>query len=716
MRRDGLVARLADPDLSMVFVGAPAGYGKTTLLAQYAAAAAGGPVAWVSLDQADDDPVVLVMALVTALERVAPVDPRILRSLAGSRQALEQVVLPRLVNALAAIPGISLLLDDLHLVHEPASLAVVAFLAEHVPISARLLVASRDVSFLPLGRMRVRGGLLEITEVDLALERPEVAALLEAAGVGLDDGMLEAVVERTEGWPAALSLVVPSLSARSANCSDIADLLAGDDRDIVDYFASELLSRESPDRLSFLLRTSILERLSAPLCDAVLERGDSASVIAGLEREHLFLLPLDHTRRWYRYHHLFRDVLRAKLVQSDGERISSLHLRAAKWYDRHGTPEEAFQHAIAGGDMVQATDLVVRHSRPLMNTGRLFTARRWLDSFSDEDVADSAPLALAGAAVVGLFGEKERARRYFAFAERAPWWGVGFMGETSRESALALLKALFGWEGVTRMRAHALVAYDLEPLGSPAHEPAALALGSSLLLLGRSHDAVPLLEEAAGLGSERASGALVALGELAQIALDGGVLDEAEAQSQRGLALIDRLALEEQTFSASVHAATACLGARRGDARAREHLDMALPLLVGLSAWPWLSIQTRTFLGRAALEIGDTDLAARLLEQARRELAQLPDAGVLSRRLAQEEHRLEDIRGGGGVLAESLTNAERRVLDVLPTHLSVCEIAEGLHISASTVKSHQKAIYRKLGVARRSDAVAAALRLGLLTR
>ena len=438
-------------------------------------------------------------------------------------------------------------------------------------------------------------------------------------------------------------------------------------------------------------------------------------MIAGLEDEHLFLLPLDRAREWYRYHHLFRDVLRAELARSDGRAAVSLHRRAAEWHNRHGTPEEAVQHAIAGRDMAQATDLVIRHSRLLMNTGRLFTLRRWIGAFSDDDIAGSAPLALAGAAVVGLLGEKGRARRYVAFAERAPWRGIGFMGETSRESALALLKALFGWEGVTRMRTHALTAYDLEPIGNPAHEAAALALGSSLLLIGRTDDALPLLEEAAALGPERGSASLVALGELAQIALDAGRVDEAEAQAQRGLALADLLGLEEQTASASVHAAVACLGARRGAARARKHLEMALPLLAGVSAWPWWSIQTRTFLGRAALGIGDLDLAGPLLEQARRELDRFPDAGVLSRRLAQAERTLEDMRGGGGVLPERLTKAERRVLELLPTHLPVDAIAETLQISASTVKSHQKAIYRKLGVARRSDAVAAARRHGLLT-
>jgi LuxR family maltose regulon positive regulatory protein len=163
-----------------------------------------------------------------------------------------------------------------------------------------------------------------------------------------------------------------------------------------------------------------------------------------------------------------------------------------------------------------------------------------------------------------------------------------------------------------------------------------------------------------------------------------------------------------------LHVALACLGVNRGDPRAREHLEHGLSLVAGLSAMPFLEIQARTLLGRVALAVGELGLAASLLEQARRELARFPDAGVLSRLLAREEHELEAVRGGGSVLPDSLTNAERRVLDLLPTHLSVSAIAEELHISANTVKSHEKAIFRKLGVARRADAVAAARRLGIL--
>lgn len=715
--RGGLVprVRLLNGASPVVVLCAPAGYGKTTVLAQYAASTE-RPLAWLTLDEADDDPVLLLLELATALARLAPVDARVFRSLQGSDPAIQRVVLPGLVNSLAAVPNLALALDDLHLVGDPDSLAVVAFLCDHVPAGAQLLVASRDTSALPLGRLRLRGSLVEISARDLALDRAEVEGLLQSAGVPLDDGALDAVVEQTEGWPVAVSLVALSIGAATDRQASVAALVAGDDRDVVDYFSSELLLHQPPERLSFLMRTSILERLCAPLCDEVLARDDSASMLARLDEANLFLLPIDRARKWYRYHHLFRDVLRGELTRRDPGALESLHRRASEWHDRHGTPEEAVQHALAGHDLDRAAELVVRHLRPVLNTGRQATARRWLDAFSDEDVADSATLALAGAFLVGLIGEKERARRYIALAERAPWRGVGAMGETSSASAIALIEALFGWEGVTRMRTHALEAYRLEPAGSSAHEPAATALGFSLVLLGRAAEGVPLLEEAAALGAARATASLVASGQLAQIALDEGRTAEAEARAREGLALADALGLEEQTPCCILHAAAASLGAQAGDARARAHLERALPLMPRVAAFPWMSIQTRVVLGRVAIAIGELATAETLLGEARRELARFPDGGVLPGMLAREERALAQALGGGGVLAEPLTDAERRVLELLPSHLSLEEIGQSLHISRNTVKAHLRSIYRKLGVGRRSDAVESARRHGLVAR
>ena len=715
VEREELLRRVRGADTGLVVVAAPAGYGKTTLLAQYASSS-WRPFAWLSLDSADSDPVLLLLELAETLGRVAPVDPHVGRALRASEPAIERVVLPGLLNSLRSRPGTALVLDDLHLVESPESLAVVAFLCEHVRDDAQLIVASRDASSLPLARLRVSGSLLELGPRDLALRRGQANDLLLASGVALEHDELDVILDRTEGWPAGLHLA--ALALRDApDRGGAATGLAGGDRDLVDYLSDELLSRQPPERLSFLLRSSVLTYFSAPLCDAVLQIGDSATMIAELEDANLFLLPLDRTREWYRYHHLFRDVLRAELDHREPDAATSLHCRASEWHERFGTPEEAVHHGLASRDMDRAGDLVVGNSRALVNTGRHATARRWIEAFTDDEMAGHAPLALTAAIVVALLGEKEPARRYMAIAERAPWRGLGALGESSGEAGLALLRAMFGWEGVTSMKANALAAYRLEPLGRPAHGPAAMVLGCSMVMLGRTEEGRPFLEGVAALGTTRASLSLIALGQLVQIALDDGRSRDAETLAREGTMIIDGLGLAEHTSAACVHTAIACLGAGSGDVgRARTALDQALPLLTRVSAFPWWSIQTGALLGRVALAVGDLELAGALLAGARRELARYPDAGVLPRLLAREERALSEVRGGRGVLSQPLTDAELRVLAVLPTHLSLEGIGGALHISRHTVKSHLSSIYRKLGATGRSDAVDRARRLGLLGR
>ncbi len=712
VERAGLLRRLRDPEAPVVVVGAPAGYGKTILLAQYAAVT-NRPFAWLSLDAADADPVLLALELATAIDRVSTVDARVFSSLSTPAPAIRRVVLPGLVNSLDS-GEVALALDDLHLLEGSRSLGIVSFLCEHAPPGAKLLVASRDTSALPLGNLRVSGRLLELGWRDLALNRSEAEGLMRAAGASLADEDLDAVLERTEGWPAALYLVALALRDAGEGPGS-AVRVAGDDRDLVDYLSAELLTRLPPERLSFLLRTSILDRISAPLCDAILGRQDSAQEIAGLVQSNLFVQPLDRTREWYRYHHLFRETLRAQLARRDARSARSLHRRASRWHERKGTPEEAVQHALAGEDMRRATKLAVQTAIGLIRVGRLATVRRWLDAFPDDDIAESAPLAVTAAWVCALSGEKDRARRYVSVAEGAPWRGLGPIREPSPEAAVALIRAVFGWEGVSRMSADALTACQLLPAGHPAREPAALARGCSLMLLGRTAEAVPFLEEASALGEARPLASILARGVLAQIALEEGQVDAAEASAREGLELISRLGLGENAASASVGTAAACLGARSGDVtRARVHLEQGRSVLPRVAAAPWLSIRTRALLGRVALTLGDLQLAGSLLGEARRGLAGYLDAGVLPRLLVRQERALEEARGGGGVLDQPLTAAERRVLELLATHLSPAEIGEALHISRNTVKGHLKAIYRKLEVSGRSDAVERARRLGLL--
>ncbi len=708
--RPGLIPRagLLATAHTHVSVCAPPGYGKTTLLAQYAGAA-GRPVVWLSLDESDDDPVLLLRELATALAQVTPIHPAVFRSLDGANPAIRRVVLPGLVNALGA-GGAALILDDLHLVRDEHSMEVVAFLCDHVPPGARFLTASRRASPLPLARPRARGDLREMDARDLALSDPEVQRLLLAAGVGAGHDAPAAVIERAEGWPAVIGLATLALADADAQ----EEPRPADDRGIVDYLGEELLSRQPADRLSFLLRASVLERISAPLCDAVLERDDSAAMIADVEEANLFLLPLDRGRRWYRFHHLFRDVLRDELARRDPDGLAPLHRRAAAWFMHHGHPEEALRHALAGGDVTGAAAIAVQHSGGLLNGGRHLTARNWVDAFTDDDISGSAPLALSCAITVGLLGEVQRARRYVVAAETAPWNGPGALGESTPEAALALVKALFGWDGARRMRAQARVAYDLEPVGATAHEAAALAMGCAAELLGHGTEAIDYLEEAAALGRRRAAITLIAQGQMARIMLEAGARGDARQRALDGLALAADLRLDEQTVSILLHATAAELTVAGADGDRARHRERALRLLPRTVAFPWLGIQTRIILARSATARGDHVLGGVLLQEARRTLDRLADPGTLPGLLAREERALERALGGGGAIAEPISTGERRVLDLLPTHLSLEAIGAELHISRNTVKAHLRSVYRKLGVCRRSEAVEAARRLALL--
>ncbi len=429
-------------------------------------------------------------------------------------------------------------------------------------------------------------------------------------------------------------------------------------------------------------------------------------------------MPLDRRREWYRYHHLFRDVLRAELARRDARAVPSLHRRASRWHEREGTPEEAVQHALAARDMRRAAELVVHTARGLTMIGRLATVRRWLEAFPEDVIAGSGPLAMTAAHAMALSGERERARRYVAVAEGARWNGLGPVGETSREAAVALIKATYGWEGVSRMRADALTAYRLLPAGHPAHEHAAVVLGCCLMLLGRTAEAVPLLEEGSALGEAAAMASILALGVLAQIALEEGRLDAAEARVRRGAGAHRRAGVSETTPSAPpstppprASAPEAVISRARGSiSRRRDRSFPGPPRLRGGRS------------GRACcwagppLPLGDLPLAGALLEEARRELANYPDAGTLPRLLVRAERALEAARGGAGVLGEPLTAAELKVLELLPTHLSLAEIGETLHISRNTVKAHVRSIYTKLDASGRADAVARARRHGVLAR
>ena len=379
--RPRLVERVARP-ARLTLVSAPAGFGKTTLLTQ--ALAGVRSLAWVSVDDRDAEPVRFWSYVLTALRADAAL---------GLLPSVD-AALAALLNDLPPEP-LTLVIDDYHLVESRDVHDAMAFLVEHLPSNVHLVIATRADPPLPLSRLRARGELVEVRAADLRFTDDEAAEYLAGTmGLALSAADVAALAERTEGWAAALQLAGLSLQGR-ADPGTVVARFAGDDRFIVDYLADEVLARLPADVHDFLLRTSVLTRLTGPLCDAVTGQGGGAARLVALDRANLFLVPLDDQRRWYRYHHLFADVLRAHLTEQQPDRVADLHRRACAWLRANGEPAEAIEHALAGGDYARAADLMELAMPALGRERREAERARWLRALPDAVVQTRPVLAVA---------------------------------------------------------------------------------------------------------------------------------------------------------------------------------------------------------------------------------------------------------------------------------------------------------------------------------
>ena len=406
---------------ALTLVSAPAGFGKTTLLAEWLAVAAadGRSVAWLSLDQRDNDPALFWTYLVAALNTGAPGGGAGALSLPQPPQPPNEAGLVALLNDLDAISNdVVLVLDDYHVIDARDVQDAMAFLLEHLPPQIHLVIASRADPPLPLARLRGRGELAEIRAADLRFTPGEAAAYLnEVMGLVLTAADVAALEGRTEGWIAALQLAALSMQGRE-DVTAFIDGFAGDDRYIVDFLAEEVLQRQSEHVQHFLLQTSILDRLSGPLCDAVTGQDDGKAKLTALERGNLFLVPLDDRRRWYRYHQLFADVLHARLLDEQPDDVPELHRRASRWLEQNGEPSEAIRHALAARDFERAADLV-ELAIPAMRRSRQEAAvLGWLELLPDEVIRVRPVLSVGFAGALLAGGEFERVEARLRDAER----------------------------------------------------------------------------------------------------------------------------------------------------------------------------------------------------------------------------------------------------------------------------------------------------------
>jgi LuxR family transcriptional regulator, maltose regulon positive regulatory protein len=680
--RRSLVDRLLGSPVPVVCVVAPPGYGKTTLLAQWSRRR-GRRVAWVSVDPRDNDPVVLLTYVAVALDRVEPIDPGLFQLLASPGVSVAGSVLPRLVAAVAAMAGpVAVVLDHLEAVENRACLDAVAELALGLPAGSQLVLAARRPPALPVALLRAQGQMVEVGVAELAMDPEEGRALLDATGAGLSDAEVTELVGRTEGWPVGLYLAALARKAggprRSAGFA-----FTGDDRFVADYLRSELLAQLPAELVRFLTRTAVLERLSGPLCDAVLDTSGSRRVLESLEEANLLVVPLDRQRAWYRYHQLFGELLLAELERREPELLSELHARAAAWCEANGMPEVAIDHAQAAGDHNRVARLVATLTQPAYAAGRVSTARRWLRWFEDQGLVERyPPVAVLGAWLQALDGRPAGADRWADAAERGVPAAEAAPGaqtppdDSTMASHLALLRALLCRDGVDRMWADA-VEVGMDAGALPA---VATALAERCVVALQRHDWAA-----------------------AQILADQAVETVTTGQ------------LEDYIMSALVHAVAARTALRRGAVpAAREHLARAArlrPLLT--SAIPTLAVQTLLELGRAYLSLRDAAGVRAVLGQAGDVLRVRPELGGLPAQVEELRSSLDQARRASPG-ASSLTTAELRLLPLLATHLTFREIGQRLYVTQNTVKTQAISIYRKLGASSRSQAVQRLQEIGLL--
>jgi LuxR family maltose regulon positive regulatory protein len=711
------IDRLCASTLPFATVLAPAGYGKTTLLAKWAEADP-RPFAWVALDGRDDDALVFLRYIAAAIHGVEPVPAEVFEALSGPGGSTWTNRVPRVGSALGALERpLVLVLDDLHAVASPSCLDVLAALVEYVPAGSQIAVASREDPALPLARWRAHGLVHEIGVPDLRLDEHEAKLLLEAAGVELEADALSELTNQTEGWPAGLYLAALSLQAGAPSPASPAGF-TGDDRFLSDYFRFELLSRLPPVEAEFLKYTSLLDRMCGGLCDAVLGTTRSAETLESLERRNCFVVPLDRRGEWYRYHHLFGQLLRKELERSEPDILPELNRRAMAWCIANDLPEAAVVYGHAAGETDAIAGLVDGLALTLHYDGRIETVEEWLGWFADDDFSRYPALAVEAAWVWALRGRPAEAERWLGLAEGATSTIPLSDGSATIEPWVATLRTGMMPDGVEQAVADGDLALDqLSP--DSGWRPAALVLrGAAHALFGATDRAADDLTAAvkAGLAAGAAEVVILAQAQLALLAANQGAWGEAGQRARAAQALVEEKGLGEYSTSALAYVATARVAlhdAKPEDARAaltRAH--RLRPLLDhGL---PWLTIQVGLELVRAHLALAEAGAARTILTETEQVLEVRPHMGLLIEDARELHERVAATAGSGGAWAMSLTGAELRLLPFLSTHLMFPEIASRLFISRNTVKSEAVSIYRKLGVSSRSEAIERAVEVGLL--
>ncbi len=713
--RGELVDQLRESrDIPVILMTAPPGYGKTTLLRQWESEDE-RPFAWLSLDQGDNDAETLLTYLVIALQRLEAVDVSILASMNGEAERSSGVLLPRLGRMLRTRRPFVIALDEADSLTSPAAVEVLSVLIDNLLPGCQLAIVGRHAPDLPWGRLRSQRRLLEIGRPDLQLDAVEAADLIAAMGIRLGPEQLADLLDQTEGWAAGLYLAARFLTATTGRPRQTVADFTGSDSVVADYLR-ELLAGLSPADQTFLTQISMVERFCGALCDDVLSTTGSGARLRELHASNMFIVSLDGSQTWYRFHRLLAEMLQAEQRRLEPRATKRLHGRASRWLETNGHIEEAFEQARRAGEVARAAGLLWRQVSSALATGRRSDLERQLDNFSNEQVLGHARLALTAA-----WCAIERGRpveHWLAAAERGRY-DASQPGETeSVAAAIALLRATLAQHGVARMAADTRLAAVLQTPDDPWRGLASYLGAVAAYLIGHRNEARSLLETAEQLNLVFDIPALRALtmAQVAVLAIEDNDWAHAAGLTADAVALLSEHRLRESPTLHPVWCLSTLIAAKQGRveaARVEARRAMRMVALIAHHA-PWCAVQSRYLLARAHLMLGSNAAARILLSEAQGYLTSTPDAQVLTTRLEEAWQQVSKSPLGLGSGVSTITSAELRVLQLLPTHLSFEQIGARLFISRNTVKTQAISAYRKLGVSSRSEAVERGEALGMI--
>ncbi len=703
--RPHLLSRLREGyDRRLTLVSAPAGFGKTTLLTEWVGSDP-TPFAWVTLDPSDAEPVRLWNHIIAAVSRWEPeVGRRSLDILHANPDKVTDAMLPVLFDELATgTANLVVVLDDYHCAESgDVNQQIEAFL-RYRPARVQLVIATRSDPALGIARLRAGGELVEIRAESMRFDQTELADFFDGMGVtGLTSSDRARMAERTGGWPAPLrlaGLLIPDHDRES-----FIDSFTGGHRQVVDYLTEDVLDLLEPKTRDFLLQVSILRRLNGALCDAVVEMSGSGAVLADLERSNVFV-SADADGEWYQAHQLFAEALRLELTRTRPTLVPVLHSRAAAWFESVGDRETATDHAIAAQDVTTASRLVAAQVQPLASTGRRSTIRRWLAALSWPEAERDPELALVRAIVASLDNNVDEAVAYLEVArtgapERldAAGLSLGFRAD--------FMEGVVGVADVGRAEAAALRAVISAP--NVGWQGIALSgVGQAMYLQGRTAEAVETLRRAVGQIPD-ANPIMLAFGVgnlgLAESALS--VSSRADRMLDRMIDVLRSIGADRTPAAAIVLLACGERERRGGDFRAAaSRFEQAIEILVVMPRTAWLA-NAYLLMTSVLRSLGDPAAAFRAVDQVDATLARLADSGNLRQRSSEMRELMVAPARRATEFGEQLSDREVAVLRLAASGLRQQQIADQLFISYNTVKSHLKAVYRKLGVSSRDEAVA----------